>query len=79
MSVILTYLRFNVTKQSAAAKYYTISSPTACFHPARKGAPPARKGQQDEIWSSLQLSSGISANILDFGTPQKHVLKDGRR
>jgi hypothetical protein len=25
-------------------------------------------------WTTARLSSGISANILDFGTPQKHVL-----
>jgi hypothetical protein len=24
----------------------------------------------------VRLSSGISANILDFGIPQKHVLND---
>jgi hypothetical protein len=24
--------------------------------------------------TTVRLSSGISANILDFGTPQKHVL-----
>ncbi len=27
-------------------------------------------------WTTVRLSSGISANILDFGTPQKHVLND---
>ena len=26
-------------------------------------------------WTTVRLSSGISANILDFGIPQKHVLK----
>jgi len=26
-------------------------------------------------WNTVRLSSGISANILDFGIPQKHVLK----
>ena len=25
-------------------------------------------------WTTVRLSSGISANILDFGIPQKHVL-----
>jgi hypothetical protein len=25
--------------------------------------------------TTVRLSSGISANILDFGIPQKHVLK----
>jgi hypothetical protein len=25
-------------------------------------------------WTTARLSSGISTNILDFGTPQKHVL-----
>ncbi len=27
-------------------------------------------------WTTVRLSSGISANILDFGIPQKHVLWD---
>jgi len=27
-------------------------------------------------WNTVRLSSGISANILDFGIPQKHVLWD---
>ena len=27
-------------------------------------------------WTTVRLSSGISANILDFGIPQKHVLTD---
>ena len=27
-------------------------------------------------WTTVRLSSGISANILDFGIPQKHVLSD---
>jgi hypothetical protein len=27
-------------------------------------------------WTTVRLSSGICANILDFGTPQKHVLED---
>ena len=27
-------------------------------------------------WTTVRLSSGICANILDFGIPQKHVLKD---
>jgi hypothetical protein len=26
--------------------------------------------------TTVRLSSGISANILDFGIPQKHVLSD---
>jgi hypothetical protein len=26
-------------------------------------------------WTTVRLSSGISANILDFGIPQKHVLR----
>jgi len=25
-------------------------------------------------WTTVRLSSGICANILDFGIPQKHVL-----
>src|ERR1700704_6680724 len=29
--------------------------------------------------STVRLSSGISANILDFGLPQKHVLRTCRR
>ena len=32
------------------------------------------------VWTAnlttVRLSSGISANILDFGIPQKHVVKD---
>ena len=32
------------------------------------------------VWTAnlttVRLSSGISANILDFGIPQKHVLTD---
>jgi hypothetical protein len=32
------------------------------------------------VWAAnlttVRLSSGISANILDFGIPQKHVLND---
>ena len=27
-------------------------------------------------WTTVRLSSGIRANILDFGIPQKHVLTD---
>ena len=27
-------------------------------------------------WTTVRLSSGISANILDFGIPQKHVLTE---
>ena len=27
-------------------------------------------------WTTVRLSSGISANILDFGIAQKHVLTD---
>jgi len=27
-------------------------------------------------WTTVRLSSGICANILDFGIPQKHVLRD---
>jgi hypothetical protein len=34
----------------------------------------------DGVWAAnlttVRLSSGISANILDFGIPQKHVLTD---
>jgi hypothetical protein len=26
-------------------------------------------------WTTVRLSSGICANILDFGIPQKHVLQ----
>jgi hypothetical protein len=26
-------------------------------------------------WTTVRLSSGICANILDFGIPQKHVLR----
>src|SRR5882757_8759743 len=49
MSVMLTYLGFNVTKLPAMAA--TAANLT-----------------------TVRLSSGISANILDFGIPQKHVL-----
>jgi hypothetical protein len=27
-------------------------------------------------WTTVRLSSGISANILDFSIPQKHVVRD---
>jgi hypothetical protein len=27
-------------------------------------------------WTTVRLSSGISANILEFGIPQKHVVID---
>ena len=43
--------------------------------PQGHNSQPAR-AKQNGTWSTLQLSSGISANILDFGMPQKHVLKD---
>src|SRR6185312_503079 len=50
---------------------------TAMFSTGPQGhnSQPAR-AKQNGTWSTLQLSSGISANILDFGMPQKHVLKD---
>jgi hypothetical protein len=36
----------------------------------------AGDGGNGAIWTTVRLSSGISANILDFGSPQKHVLAD---
>jgi hypothetical protein len=34
----------------------------------------ASDGGNGRKWTTVRLSSGISANILDFGIPQKHVL-----
>jgi hypothetical protein len=43
----------------------------------------ASDGGNGRKWTTVRLSSGISANILDFGIPQKHVLNqhdgDGNR
>jgi hypothetical protein len=36
----------------------------------------ANDGGNGRKWTTVRLSSGIPANILDFGIPQKHVLTD---
>jgi hypothetical protein len=33
-------------------------------------------GGNGRKWTTVRLSSDISANILDFGIPQKHVVTD---
>src|SRR5436190_20637869 len=71
MSVILTYLRFNVTKLPSAAKHYVVSFATA-FEVACESQ---RWRPRPVNWTTVRLSSGISANILDFTIPQKHVLR----
>src|ERR1700694_3771682 len=39
----------------------------------------AKDGGERREFATVRLSSGISANILDFGLPQKHVLRTCRR
>jgi hypothetical protein len=36
----------------------------------------AKRDGDSMNWSTVRLSSGISANILDFRIPQKHVVGD---
>jgi hypothetical protein len=36
----------------------------------------ASDGGNGRKWTTVRLSSGTSANILDFGIPQKHVVTD---
>ena len=36
----------------------------------------ASDGGNGRKWTTVRLSSGISANILDFGIPQKDVVTD---
>ena len=41
-----------------------------------QAAEKASDGGNGRKWTTVRLSSGISANILDFGIPQKHVVMD---
>jgi hypothetical protein len=68
---MLTYLWFNVTKLSATTKLYVVSS----WRRARQPEKPTLAATAAN-WTTVRLSSGISANILDFGVPQKHVVRD---
>src|ERR1700754_552171 len=54
-----------------ATKHYVVSVATA-FEAALRSQ---RWRPGPAIWSTVRLSSGISANILDFAIPQKRVLR----
>jgi hypothetical protein len=68
---MLTYLEFNVTKQ----RHYEILD-RFDGDDVSKQLEEAKRDGDSSIWSTVRLSSGISANILDFRIPQKHVVGD---
>ena len=67
MSVILTYLGFNVTKKASYAKYSRIRLLWPDSKPCRNGLPL----EYSAIVLTLRLSVDIAQNILDFAPSAK--------